>query len=368
MNKDPKIAGKLHKKTILVTGGTGSFGHSVIEQLLACSPERIIVFSRDEKKQFDMRDLFQNPVLKFVIGDVRDEDAVDKVMPEVDYIFHAAALKQVPTCEFFPLEAVKTNILGTNNVIQAAVRHKVKSMVILTTDKAVYPINAMGMSKALMEKVMIASAKNNIDLENKSTRLSCVRYGNVLYSRGSVLPTFIQSIRQGKKLTMTHPEMTRFLLPLSEAVDLVFHALTSGEDGYIYTRKSPASTIETLAQAMCEIFDYKKGIEITGIRAGEKMHETLVSSEEMARAKESRKFYTIPPQSQGLDYNRYLTHGEKQQVKEIESFTSANAKRLDLDGTIKMLLQVPQIREELRAYKSSLNALPKTISSSKRLA
>ncbi|MBI2405514.1 polysaccharide biosynthesis protein [Candidatus Microgenomates bacterium] len=326
-------------KTILITGGTGSFGNALTDTVLFFNPKKIIIFSRDEKKQEDMRNHYQSSLLRFVIGDVRDKEAVEIAVKGVDYIFHAAALKQVPTCEFFPLEAVKTNVLGASNVINAAIKYKVKRLVILSTDKAVYPINAMGMSKALMEKVMIASSKNT------NTILCGVRYGNVLYSRGSVLPCFVSQIHKGEKLRITHPNMTRFLLMLGDAVDLVLYALIDGKKGYMYIRKSPACTLETLAKAMCKIFKYEKGYEEVGIRAGEKFHETLVSSEEIQRATDLKTYFAIPPESQGLDYNKYLPSEKKKHDNISIPFTSENAERLNVDQTEKLLLTVPEIQE-----------------------
>lgn len=339
---------KIKGKVILITGGTGSFGNSVIRTLLKLSPRKIIIFSRDEKKQEDMRHLYDNPLLRFVIGDVRDRESVEKFIQGVDYVFHAAALKQVPNCEFFPIEAVKTNILGASNVIDAAITHKVKKLVILSTDKAVYPINAMGISKAMMEKVMIASSKMIMHRENTETILCGVRYGNVLYSRGSVLPYFVSLIKQNKKLRVTHPDMTRFLLPLPNAVDLVLFALVNGENGHMYVRKSPACTITTLAQAVCKVFNYKNGYEEVGIRSGEKMHETLISREELFRAQEMEEYYKIPPESQGLDYNQYFFDGIKVDVEKIQPYTSFNTQRLGVKETSDLLLPLPEIQEELR--------------------
>lgn len=291
----------LQNKTILVTGGTGSFGNTVVKKLLPLKPKKIIVFSRDELKQELMRNSYQNNLLHFIIGDIRDKQAIDPVMEGVDYVFHAAAYKQVPMCEIYPLEAVKTNVLGGSNVIEAAIANKVKRVVILTTDKAVYPINAMGMSKALMEKIMIASS-------HKSETILCgVRYGNVMYSRGSVIPFFISQIEKGEVLEITNPAMTRFLLTLDDAVELVLETLVSGERGKIYVRKSPACTIETLAKAVCEIFNYQKGYKVVGTRIGEKVHETLIASEE-------------------------------------QPFTSENTKRLNIQETKELLLTLPEIQ------------------------
>ena len=344
---------KIKGKVILITGGTGSFGNTVVAELLDLQPKRIIIFSRDEKKQFDMRNKFDNPLLKFVIGDVRDSESVQRVMEGVDYVFHAAALKQVPTCEFFPMEAVKTNVLGAQNVLAAARQHKVKRVVVLSTDKAVYPINVIGLSKSMMEKIMVAEAKNFVEEGRKETIFCGVRYGNVLYTRGSVLPYFLNLMKQNKKLPVTHFAMTRFLLPLSQAVDLVMHALVYGENGHIYVRKSPACTLETLAQAMCEIFAYQPGYHSVGIRAGEKMHETLITQEECTRSVSVGNYYKIPPESQGLDYNKYFFRGKKADVDAVQSYTSENTKRLNVAETIDMLLKLPEIKKEVKSWVSA---------------
>lgn len=343
----------IKNKTILITGGTGSFGNSVVEKLLKLKVKKIIIFSRDEKKQFDMRNKFDNPKLKFIIGDVRDKDTIDAALRDVDYIFHAAALKQVPTCEFFPMEAVKTNIIGTQNLISAAIKNDIKKVVVLSTDKAVYPINAIGLSKAMMEKIMIAESKNLINPKSK-TVLCGVRYGNVLYTRGSVLPYFVSLIKQGKKISVTDYQMTRFLLPLPDAVSLVLYALVSGEQGYMYVKKSPACTLKTLAEALCQIFDYKKGVFETGIRAGEKMHETLVTREELNRAKDLKDYYKIPPESQGLDYNKYFYRGKTVDVEKTNSYTSENTTLYGVDEVVKMLMKIPEIKRELEELKQRL--------------
>jgi len=343
-----KFKERIKGSTILITGGTGSFGNSVVKTLIEYSPKRIVIFSRDETKQFFMRNSYDNPILRFVIGDVRDKESVDAVTNGIDYIFHAAALKQVPSCEFFPMEAVKTNILGTFNVIQSALENRVKRVVVLSTDKAAYPINAMGMSKALMEKVMIAASRNIVDSKKFHTILCGVRYGNVLYSRGSVLPYFVEQALRNKRLLVTNPEMTRFLLPLSTAVDLVLYALSEGENGYMYVRKSPACTIGTLADAVRDIFDSKEKYKEVGVRAGEKMHETLVSKEEMSRATDIGNYYKIRPESQGLEYNRYFFEGNKIDVNKVQPYTSENTKRLNLEKTSKLLLNLPEIQELLK--------------------
>lgn len=338
----------IERKIILITGGTGSFGNSVVGKILEYNPKKIIIFSRDEKKQFDMRNKYSNPRIKFVIGDVRDLKSVENVMQKVDYVFHAAALKQVPTCEFFPLEAIKTNVLGAYNVVNSAIRYRVKKVVVLSTDKAAYPINVIGMTKALMEKVMIAESKNCNDLGNNDTVVCGVRYGNVLYTRGSVLPYFVSLLKKNKKLPVTHSDMTRFLLPLIEAVDLVLYALSNGENGYVYVRKSPACTLKTMAESICNIFNYKKGYEEVGIRAGEKMHETLVTKEELSRAGELPNYYVIPSESQGLDYNKYFFKGVKTDIEHLEPYTSENTKRLNVLETVELLLKLPEIQYELK--------------------
>lgn len=291
-----------------------------------------------------MRNQFDNPRLRFIIGDVRDKESLENAMVGVDYVFHAAALKQVPTCEFFPMEAVKTNIIGPHNVIAAAIKNKVKRVVFLSTDKAVYPINAIGISKAMMEKVMIAESKNSDNYKDIKTILCGVRYGNVLYTRGSVIPYFVDLIKEGKKLPVTDYNMTRFLLPLADAVSLVLYALINGEKGHMYVKKSPACTMKTMAEAVCQIFNYKKGYYEAGIRAGEKMHETLITREELIRAKEKKDYYEIPPESQGLDYNKYFYKGKIVEVDKVDPYTSENTKRLNVEETIKLLKTLPEIK------------------------
>ena len=347
------IEKKIKGSVILVTGGTGSFGNAVVSRLLTLHPKRIIIFSRDEKKQHDMHNFYNTPLLKFVIGDVRETNSLDRIMGGVSYVFHAAALKQVPSCEFFPIEAIKTNILGAHNVITNAIAHKVKTLVILSTDKAVYPINAMGMSKALMEKVMIADARKISEENNKHTTLCGTRYGNILYTRGSVLPFFIEVMKKGEPLPLTNGEMTRFLLPLPHSIDLVFYAMVNGKNGDMYVRKAPATTMETLAQAMCKIFNYKKGYKEVGIRAGEKMHEVLISQEEMFRAQDRGDYFRIPPESQGLDYQKYYSTGKKVKAEKIDPLTSENTKRLNLDQTVKIVLTLSEIQEELKVWQKT---------------
>lgn len=331
---------KLNGSSILITGGTGSFGNHVVERLLAeYDPKSIIVLSRDEKKQYDMRNKFRNPVLKFFIGDTRDRIKVHEVMKGVDYVFHAAALKQVPTCEFFPYEAVRTNIEGANNVLDAAEHAGVKKVVVLSTDKAVYPINAMGMTKALMEKLTLAKAREG----QTDTVFSGVRYGNVMYSRGSVLPLFVEQIRQGRPLTVTHPDMTRYLLPLPIAIDLVLFALEYGQNGDILVRKSPAATVRDMARAVAAIFGHSDEIKEIGIREGEKMHETLVTREELMKAEEYPDYYRIQNLSE-IDYDKFFIEGKHDGFPK-EGYTSENTQRLTMDETRDLILSLREIQD-----------------------
>jgi UDP-glucose 4-epimerase len=329
-------------KTLLVTGGTGSFGHTLIEALIdEHAFKQIVVFSRDEKKQNDMRLAFANERLRFVIGDVRDREAVFAVMRGVDYVFHAAALKHVPVCEFFPMEAVKTNILGAHNVLDAAEHSDVEKVVVLSTDKAVYPVNAMGMSKAMMEKLLIAKSR-----ESRSNTVFCgVRYGNVMYSRGSVIPLFVQQIRAGVPLTVTHPDMTRFLLPLPHAIDLVSFALEKGNSGDLFVRKSPASTTGDIARACLDVFKRDLPISEIGIREGEKMHETLVTWEESLVAEDMGEYFRIRS-DRTERYEDYLSHGRKQALPK-EGYTSTNTRRLGVPETAELLLSLKEIQEAL---------------------
>jgi len=324
---------------ILVTGGTGSFGNSLTEKLLSeCAPKEIIIYSRDEKKQFDMRNKFRDPRLTFIIGDVRDRVSVYKVMKNVDFVFHASALKQVPTCEFFPLETVKTNIIGSANVLDAAEECEVRKVVVLSTDKAVYPINAMGMTKALMEKLMVAKAR-----VSKSSTIFCgVRYGNVMYSRGSVLPLFVEQIQRNQPITITNPEMTRYLLPLPIAIELVLFALEHGRNGDVLVRKSPAATVQNMAEAMIEIFNHKKGIKAIGTREGEKKHETLVTVEELLKAEDYENYYRIKHLSR-IDYDKFFSEGSDVPFPK-EGYTSENAERLTLEETKKLILSLREIQ------------------------
>ncbi len=334
-------------KIILVTGGTGSFGNAVVDKLLQYNPKKIIIFSRDEKKQFDMGNKYHDDKLRFITGDVRDRDAVFHAMYGVNYIFHAAALKQVPNCEFFPYEAIKTNSLGAYNVIDAAIENSVERLVVLSTDKAVYPINVMGMTKALMERIMIA-----ISREKRGKTILCgTRYGNVMYTRGSVIPYFVNLMKAEKPLTVTSKNMTRFMMPLSHSVDLVLYALTNGKDGEIYVRKSPAATIGDLAEVLVEIFNYDKGIQEIGIRPGEKMHETLISNEETFRTEDCGDYYKIIPEVPGMDYRQYFFKGQKNNHLPHEGYTSANTKRLSKEELKKLLLSLDEIKEELKNFK-----------------
>lgn len=330
-------------KTLLITGGTGSFGKAVLGRLLDSDLKEIRIFSRDEKKQDDLRKQINKPKVKFYIGDVRDPMSVSNVMAGVDYVFHAAALKQVPSCEFFPLEAVKTNILGTENVLNAAIQNQVKKVICLSTDKAVYPINAMGMTKAVMEKVMVARSRN---LEENDTILCGTRYGNVMASRGSVIPLFVEQIKAGKDLTLTNPEMTRFMMTLDDAVDLVMYAFEHGKQGDIFVQKAPASTIETLAQALLKIYQSNNEIKVIGTRHGEKLFESLVSKEEMAHVIDLGDYYCIPADTRDLNYNRYFTEGDEN-IDKIEEYHSHNTKRLDIQGTVDLLMKLDEIRSNL---------------------
>lgn len=345
------ISQHITDRIFLITGGTGSFGHAVVDKLLPYKPKKIIIFSRDEKKQFDMRNEYDSSLLRFVIGDVRNAQSLESAMTGVDYVFHAAALKQVPSCEFFPLESVQTNIIGANNVLESAISHRVKRVVVLSTDKAVYPINAMGMTKALMEKVMEAKARELEEYDGKQTTVCGVRYGNVLYSRGSVIPFFVEQMKRGKKLSVTHRDMTRFLLPLPEAVDLVLYALSAGENGFMYVRKSPACSVGTLAEALCSLFSYTKGIQHVGIRAGEKFHETLVSTEEFLRSYDCGEYYKISPEGKRFDYETYFSGGKTTGASQLQSYTSENTQQLNQKQTAELLSTIPEIRNELKLFK-----------------
>jgi len=330
-------------KIIIITGGTGSFGNAVLNRFLDTDVKEIRIFSRDEKKQDDMRKLYNNEKIKFHLGDVRDYESVANAMIGVDYVFHAAALKQVPSCEFFPIQAVKTNVLGAENVIRAAIANNVKKAIVLSTDKAVYPINAMGMSKAMMEKVMVAYSRQQPD---SGTVLCGTRYGNVMASRGSVIPLFIEQIKAGKPVTITDPTMTRYLMSLEEAVELVVFAYQNGVQGDIFVQKSPASTVIDLAQALIEMFESKTEIKIIGTRHGEKKHETLVNREEMAKAVDLLGYYRIPADTRDLNYGKYFDDGEAK-VAEVEDYTSENTYRLSITETKEKLMSLQYVRDEL---------------------
>lgn len=321
----------LKNKILLITGGTGSFGNAILNKLINYDFKEIRIFSRDEDKQNDLRIRLNNPKVKFYIGDVRDRKSIDQSMKNVDFIIHAAALKQVPSCELFPLEAIKTNILGTENVIDSAINHNVKKVICLSTDKSVYPINTMGMTKALMEKLMIAKSR----LNNK-TILCCTRYGNVIGTRGSVIPLFLNQIKQGKELTITNQYMTRFLMNLDDAIKLVLYVIKKGKQGDIFIQKSPATTIEIIAKALINLCGTNNKIKIIGIRHGEKLHETLINEEEMLRTENLGQYFRIPMDDRGLNYEQYHSIGQK---KEMESYTSQNTKQLNIEETKKILLK-----------------------------
>lgn len=337
----------LNGKSVLITGGTGSFGTTVAKRLLSQKEvRRVIVFSRDEKKQHDMRLSFDDERLDFEIGDIRDEDRIMRAMSDVDMVFHAAAMKQVPSCEFFPLEAVKTNVIGTGNVLEAAISNNVEKVVVLSTDKAAYPVNAMGCSKMMMEKLMIARAQKQNDASG--TVLCGVRYGNVLFSRGSVVPLFVEQIKKGGPLTVTDPNMTRFLMPLPSAIDLVLHALRHGRNGDLFIHKAAASTVETLAKACLRIFGQRnESIDIIGIRAGEKMHETLATAEELARAEDQGDYWRIVCEN-GHEFARYFSQGILPQKAHV-AFTSENAQRLSENEVESLLRGLPEIKNILQA-------------------
>ncbi len=331
-------------KTLLITGGTGSFGNAVLERFLTTDIKEIRIFSRDEKKQDDMRKIYANDKLKFYIGDVRNPESIKDAVRGVDYIFHAAALKQVPSCEFFPMEAVRTNILGTENVLTAAIDAGVKNIVCLSTDKAAYPINAMGTSKAMMEKVIVAKSRN---VDPKETTIACTRYGNVMASRGSVIPLFVDQIRAGKPLTITDPKMTRFLMNLDEAVDLVLFAFENAKQGDLFVQKSPASTVEDLAKGLKELFDKSAEIKIIGTRHGEKAHETLMTREEKEKSIDMGDYYRIPADNRDLNYEKFFEDGNKE-VSLVEEYTSHNTEQLNVQGVIDKLLTVEYVQEELK--------------------
>ncbi|WP_129127762.1 polysaccharide biosynthesis protein [Geomonas oryzae] len=330
-------------KTLLITGGTGSFGNAVLRRFLHTDIKEIRVFSRDEKKQEDMRIDLKNSKLKFYIGDVRSYESIYSALDGVDFVFHAAALKQVPSCEFYPMEAVRTNVLGTENMLNAALACGVKKVITLSTDKAVYPINAMGISKAMMEKLMVAKARTS---DEEKTVFSGTRYGNVMASRGSVIPLFVKQIREGLPLTVTDPNMTRFLMSLDDAVDLVLYAFSNARQGDIFVQKAPASTIHDLAVAVRELFDAKNQIKIIGTRHGEKLYETLLTREELSKAEDMGDYYRIIPDERDLNYGKYFTEGEEK-ISQIEDYNSHNTQRLTVTGIKEKLLKLDYIRQEL---------------------
>jgi UDP-N-acetylglucosamine 4,6-dehydratase len=352
-NKEELYQKMFKNKTLLITGGTGSFGNAVLKRFLQTNIKEIRIFSRDEKKQDDMRHEYQSAFLedskkiKFHIGDVRDIQSIRNAIYGVDYIFHAAALKQVPSCEFFPVEAVKTNVLGTENVLTAAIEAGVEKVICLSTDKAAYPVNAMGTSKAMMEKVFVAKSRT---VSAEKTLICGTRYGNVLCSRGSVVPLFIDQIMAGKELTVTEPEMTRFLMSLDEAVELVAFAFQKANTGDIMVQKAPASTIGVLAQAVSEIFDVKSHVHIIGIRHGEKMHETLLTNEECARATDLGDYYQVPADNRDLNYDNYFNKGNLKRA-DITEFTSANTVRLSVEQVKEKLLELSYVRERLKKWR-----------------
>lgn len=334
------------EKCLLITGGTGSFGNAVLKRFLHTDIGEIRIFSRDEKKQEDMRKELKNDKVKFFIGDVRDYNSIASAMHGVDYVFHAAALKQVPSCEFFPMEAVKTNIIGTENVLNAAIAYGVKKGICLSTDKAVYPINAMGISKAMLEKVTVAKART---VNPEKTTICCTRYGNVMASRGSVIPLFIQQIKSGQPLTVTDPNMTRYLMSLEDAVELVVFAFKNANQGDIFVQKAPASTIADLAQAVKELFHADNEIKIIGTRHGEKLYETLLTREEMVHAEDLGGYYRIPADTRGLNYDKYFVNGDEQ-ISYGWEYTSHNTERLDVEHVKELLLTLDFIRHELEDW------------------
>lgn len=332
-------------KILMITGGTGSFGNTVLKRFLSTDVREIRIFSRDEKKQEDMRIAFNNPKLKFYIGDVRDYDSISQAMKGVDYVFHAAALKQVPSCEFYPMEAVRTNVIGTENLMNAATANGVKRVVVLSTDKAVYPINSMGISKALAEKLMVAKAR----MQNAGETVLCAtRYGNVMASRGSVIPLFVSQLKEGKPLTVTDPNMTRFLMSLEDSVDLVLYAFKHAKQGDIFVQKAPASTVADLAQALKELFKKDEPIRVIGTRHGEKLYESLISREEMAKAEDLGDYYRIPADNRDLNYAQYFSEGEEK-ISHQEDYTSHNTERMNVEQVKQLLLKLDFIKEELHA-------------------
>ena len=332
-------------KVLMITGGTGSFGHTVLKRFIETEVKEIRIFSRDEKKQEDMRIALGCDKVKFYIGDVRDYDSLAQAMTGVDYVFHAAALKQVPSCEFYPMEAVRTNVLGTENMLNAAIAKGVSRVVVLSTDKAVYPINAMGISKAIAEKLMVAKSRT---IPEGGTVVCATRYGNVMASRGSVIPLFIQQLLDGQEITVTDPSMTRFLMSLEESVDLVLHAFEHGQQGDIFIQKAPASTVADLAQALKELLNKTNPVKVIGTRHGEKLYESLVSREEMAKAEDMGRYFRIPADNRDLNYKKYFVEGE-QRISEFDDYTSHNTHRLDVQGVKDVLRKLDYVQEFLNA-------------------
>jgi UDP-glucose 4-epimerase len=332
-------------KILMITGGTGSFGNAVLKRFLSEDVKEIRIFSRDEKKQESMRILLNHQKLKFYIGDVRDYTSILDASKDVDYIFHAAALKQVPSCEFYPMEAIRTNVLGSENLMRAAIEQKVSRVVMLSTDKAVYPINAMGISKAMMEKCMIAKAR----MQNNNETIFCAtRYGNVMASRGSVIPLFVEQLKSNKPITITDPHMTRFLMSLEDSVDLVLHAFQHGKQGDIFVKKAPASTVADLAKALIEIFKLESSTKIIGTRHGEKLYESLISREEMAKAEDMNDYFRIPADNRDLNYAQYFNEGEEK-ISDLDDYTSHNTRRLDVQQIKKLLIELDFIKSHLNA-------------------
>lgn len=345
---------EFNRKCLLITGGTGSFGNAVLRRFLNTGITDIRIFSRDEKKQDDMRQFYKNPKIKYFIGDVRDRQSVDTAMQGADYVFHAAALKQVPSCEFFPNEAVRTNVLGCENVLNSAQEFKVKKVIVLSTDKAVYPINAMGMSKALSEKVMVAKSRN---LNGSGTVFCGTRYGNVMASRGSVIPLFINQIKHNQPVTVTDPHMTRFMMTLEDAVELVLFAFNNGDNGDIFVQKSPATTIGNLAQALKEMYNSTSPVKVIGTRHGEKLYETLVNREEMVKAVDEGNYYRIPADTRDLNYNKFFIEGEAK-VSRAEEYNSYNTLQLNIEETKQLLLKLSLVRQDVLKEKPELKYEP----------
>jgi len=341
---------QLKNKTLLITGGTGSFGNAVLRRFLNTDISEIRIFSRDEKKQDDMRHFYKNPKIKYFIGDVRDRMSIDNAMHGVDFVFHASALKQVPSCEFFPAEAVRTNVLGCENVLDSAQHHHVKKVIVLSTDKAVYPVNAMGMTKALSEKIMVAKSRN---LNGTGTVFCGTRYGNVMASRGSVIPLFVNQMKHNQPITVTDPDMTRFMMSLESAVELVLFAFNNGNNGDIFVMKSPATTIANLAQAIKELYKSESPIKVIGSRHGEKLYETLINREEMVKAVDMGDFYRIPADTRDLNYNKFFTEGT-QEVSMADEYNSHNTKRLTIEETKELLLTLRFIRQDVLQEKQKI--------------